>query len=827
MAIFGRFDYRAQSAVNIARQSAMRFHHRFIGSEHLLLGLLTVARNTVEGLPSHVNVNTVSDAVRQIMGEGTEAPSRFELSDHMKNIMQQSVLAATRNGQALVTCAQLWYALLAEKDCTAVRILTGMGCDVDELSGSVRQDQQQAGPTVQIRMERMGEGPAGEEQGRSDKSALERFGKDLTRAARDGQLDPVIGREREIERMIQILSRRTKNNPVLIGEPGVGKSAVAEGLAQLMAADNPPESLKGKRLMALDMAAIVAGSKYRGEFEERVHDVIEETKKAGNVILFVDEFQQLVGAGRAEGGMDAAGILKPALARGEIQVIGATTVDDYRKYIEKDAALCRRFQPVRVDEPDDSTTLEILRGLRHLYEEHHHLSITDEALETAVMMSRRYIHERFEPDKAIDLMDEAASRVRMRAMQPLDQSESEEKLKHIRDEKDEAIACQDYEHAASLRDAEEKLEHDMADERTRWEEKQKECCGRVTGEDIANVVALWTGIPASRLTEDEKKRLIRLEKELHARVIGQEEAVNAVSRAIRRARAGLKDPRRPMGSFLFLGPTGVGKTELTKALAQSLFGDDSAMIRLDMSEYMEKHTVSRMVGSPPGYVGYEEGGQLTEAVRRKPYSVVLFDEIEKAHPDVFNMLLQIMEDGRLTDNTGRVVSFANTVIVMTSNTGARVISSGAVGFGGNQGGMYSYEQMKARVLSELRTTFKPEFLNRVDETIVFHSLSRDEIRQIAALLTHEVEQRIGEQGVRLHCTDEVIDYMAQEGYDEAFGARPLRRAIQRRLEDELSEALLSGDIGIGDTIEARLDGDKIRFVPAPLRLAEKQEVTVG
>ncbi len=802
MAIFGRFDYRAQSAVNVARQTALRFRHHYIDSDHLLLGLLTVGRNTVPALPPHVNVKSVTDALLQILGEGKDPPSKIELSEHLKHIMEQAVISAARGGEPLVTCAHLWKALLAETESSAIKILTGMGCDPEQLSESVVFEQ---AATVQIQMQPANGKP--QEAKAKEEEAFLQFGQDLTKEAREGKLDPVVGREREIDRIIQILSRRTKNNPVLIGEPGVGKSAVAEGLAQLMVSDQAPSVLHDKRLISLDVSQIIAGSKFRGDLEERVHAVIDDAKKAGDVILFVDEMQQLVGAGRSDGPIDVSGMLKPALARGDIQMIGATTREDYRKYVEKDAALCRRFQPIIVEEPDDETTLAILKGIRHLYEEHHHLKITDDALEAAVRLSRRYIQDRFEPDKAIDLMDEAASRVRMRVPMPPDQSTQEEELRQIRDEKDEAIAFQDYEHAARLRDQETHIETAMSEERVAWEDKKREVAGQVTAEDIANVVALWTGIPTSRLTEQEADRLLHLEDELHRRVIGQNEAVSAVSRAVRRARAGLKHPRRPMGSFLFLGPTGVGKTELCKALAEALFGDENAMIRLDMSEYMEKHTAARMVGSPPGYVGYEDGGQLTEAVRRKPYSVVLFDEIEKAHPDVFNVLLQILEDGRLTDNMGHVTSFANTVIVMTSNAGTQAIRSGGIGFGGGEGRAYSYPQMREKVLSEVKHSFRPEFLNRIDETVVFHSLSRDDILKIATLLTREVENRMREQGVDLNCGDDVIAMLAEEGYDEAYGARPLRRAIQRKLEDTLSESMLKGEIHLGDHVQAHASAD--------------------
>ena len=804
MPIIGRFDDRAQRAINYAHQTAVRMRHTVIGTDHLLISLLTVARPNVPALPENVTVDAVTEAVRQIVGAGDRIPTHLELSTHMRAVMEHAVLRANRGGQALVTTAHLWSALLSEKDSTACRILIGLGVDLDQVARSVVETARRPIPVNN----------AQPDSSQEDGTAYLKYGRDLTEAARNGELDPVVGRDRETDRVIQILSRRTKNNPVLIGEPGVGKSAIAEGLAQRMASGEAPASLAGKRLISLDMSAMVAGSKYRGEFEERVRDVIEEAKKEKDLVLFIDEIQQIVGAGKAEGSMDAAGILKPALARGEIQVIGATTVEDYRKNIEKDAALSRRFQPVMVEEPDDADTLRILQGLRHLYEEHHHLTITDEALEAAVSLSRRYIQDRFEPDKAIDLMDEAASRVRMRTLpeQP-DYSVMETELASVREEKQAAINNQDYEQAATLRTAELQLEQRIQEEKDAFAARQAELRERVTGEDIAQVVAQWTGIPAAKLTEDESERLLRLESELHERIVGQEEAVSAVSRAIRRARAGLKDPKRPMGSFLFLGPTGVGKTELCKALAASLFGDENAIIRLDMSEYMEKHTASRMVGSPPGYVGYEEGGQLTEAVRRKPYSIVLFDEIEKAHPDVFNMLLQVLEDGRLTDNTGRVTSFANTVIVMTSNAGARMIKSGSLGFGAKTDVDFSYASMKDKVLTEVKNMFRPEFLNRIDETVVFHQQTQENVREIAAIMVADVEKRLKERGIALTCDETVIDRLAQEGFDPVYGARPLRRVIQRRLEDALSEEVLSGRIHAGDTVSATAEEEKILFLP--------------
>ena len=639
------------------------------------------------------------------------------------------------------------------------------------------------------------------------------------RRAQQGELDPVVGREKEIERIVQILSRRTKNNPVLIGEPGVGKTAVAEGLAQRMIAGAIPETLIGKRLISLDVGALVAGTKFRGEFEERLKNLMREISAAGDVILFIDELQNIIGAGKGEGAMDAANILKPALSRGELQCIGATTRDEYRKNIEKDAALSRRFQPVTVDEPTQDESFEILRGLRDKYEAHHRVRITDEALRAAVTLSARYITDRYLPDKAVDLMDEAASRVRIAAFTaPPDLKAQEERLACISREKQEAIDHQDYERAARLRDSEHAVRDEIADKRAEWEKSKLSGQSVVTEEDIAQVVSAWTGVPVQRMTEGESERLLHLENILHQRVIGQDEAISAVSRAIRRARAGLQDPRRPIGSFIFLGPTGVGKTELCRALGEAMFGDENALIRLDMSEYMEKHTVSRMVGAPPGYVGFDEGGQLTEAVRRKPYSVVLFDEIEKAHPDVFNMLLQILDDGRLTDSNGRVVNFSNCVIVMTSNAGAHAINDGRVmGFGGD-GSPADYVGMKNRVMEAVKQVFRPEFINRVDELVVFHALTQEEILQIADLMLRQMQKRLSGMGITLSYDAAVTRLLAEAGYDEKFGARPLRRAIQRQVEDALSEEIISGRLKLGDSVQATVEDGKLklhRLPPAP------------
>ena len=647
--------------------------------------------------------------------------------------------------------------------------------------------------------------------------ALAEFTRDLTEAARSGKLDPVIGREKEIARVIQILSRRTKNNPVLIGEPGVGKTAIAEGLAQRIAAADVPEELLDKRVLSLDLSGMVAGTKYRGEFEERIKNTINEVKKAGNVILFIDELHTIVGAGSAEGAVDAANILKPALSRGEIRVIGATTLNEYRKYIEKDAALERRFQPVTVGEPSPEATLEILKGLRDKYEAHHHLTITDGALEAAVRLSRRYINDRFLPDKAIDLMDEAASQVRMAAESASpDLKDLEEKIAALHREKEEAVTAQDFEKAAQLRDIEKDYQEQVEIERDKWRKQMSANRGSVTEDDIAKVVAGWTGIPVTRLTQDESQRLLQLEKVLHERVVGQDEAVTAVAKAIRRSRVGLKDPKRPIGSFLFLGPTGVGKTELCKTLAEAMFGDENAMIRIDMSEYMEKHTVSRLVGSPPGYVGHEEGGQLTEKVRRKPYSVVLFDEIEKAHPDVWNILLQILEDGIVTDSQGRRVDFKNTIIVMTSNVGAKNITAAdtPLGFDGSGEAAKRTEEerfarIKDAVMAELRQTFRPEFLNRIDEIIVFHQLTEENIRSIARRMLDTIGSRMAAQGITLQADDDAVAALAKDGFDPRYGARPLRRTLQTEVEDVVAEQMLDGKLQSGDTAHVRLKDDKV------------------
>ena len=816
MPIFGRFTQRAQQTLTLAQKIAADLQQPYVGTEHLLLALLKNNAGVPEAVSGRLSFDQGAEWVREQL-KNTNDPEEFqskggriELSPRAKKTLETSVLESHKLGQNYVSVEHIWLALLENNDGVAGGLLRNAGVDTSaareqilrqmrENSGEEEPERRVPGmpPFFQPRQGKPGPG--------QDKALLDKFSRDLTAAAEKNELDPVIGRENEIQRIIQILIRRTKNNPVLIGEPGVGKSAVAEGLAQRIVAGNVPEMLLGKRVLSLDMGSLVAGTKYRGEFEERLKNVMDALKKAKNVLLFIDEIHTIIGAGGAEGSLDAANILKPALSRGEIQCIGATTLDEYRKHIEKDAALERRFQPVTVGEPTAEEALSILYGLRDRYEAHHKVRITDEALAAAVKLSDRYIPDRYLPDKAIDLMDEAASRVRIQACTaPLDVREQEKRLEAVIIEKKEAVSHQDFEKAAALRDQERSLNREIEEKRAEWNRSQTTARDVVTEEDIAQVVAQWTGIPAQRMTEQEAQRLVRLEETLHERLIGQEEAVSAVARAIRRARAGLKDPRRPIGSFIFLGPTGVGKTELCKALGEAMFGDEDAVIRLDMSEYMEKHTVSRLVGSPPGYVGFEEGGQLTEAVRRKPYSVLLLDEVEKAHPDVFNILLQILEDGRLTDNTGRVVSFKNTIVVMTSNAGAHAIGSGrAMGFGADRRSeVRDYEAMKESVMKEVKDLFRPEFINRVDELIVFHALTKEEIRRITSLMLRQVAERLKEQEIQLTWEDAVTDKLAQDGYDPKFGARPLRRLIQRTVEDTLSEELLSGRVQLGK--EARL-----------------------
>lgn len=807
MAFFGRFTERAQRSLLYAQEEAKNMGHNYVGTEHLLLGLLREG----EGVASQVlrSLGMTPEKVRAqliaLVGNGNYNFSEgFGYTPRTKRIMELSFYEARNLGHNYVGTEHLLLALIREGEGVAARILKDSGIDLQKVREQIIEKINEEGNEV-----RQNGGSR-----RSNTPNLDQFGRDLTNLAHEGKLDPVIGREKEIERVIQILSRRTKNNPVLIGEPGVGKTAVVEGLAQRIVEGNIPELLKNKRVVTLDLSGMVAGAKYRGEFEERLKSVMSEIKQAGNVILFIDEMHTIVGAGAAEGAIDASNILKPALARGELQTIGATTLDEYRKYVEKDAALERRFQPVMVGEPSVEEAIQILFGLRDRYEAHHKVRITDEAIRAAVTLSDRYISDRYLPDKAIDLIDEAASKVRLQAFTtPPDLKKLEEELEDVRKEKEEAVMNQNYEKAAEMRDKEQRIKDQIEQEKEKWKNKNAADAEIVGEEEVAQIVSSWTGIPVKKLTEEESERLLKMEDILHQRVIGQSEAIGAVSRAIRRARAGLKDPKRPIGSFMFLGPTGVGKTELSKALAEVLFGDEDAMIRIDMSEYMERHTVSRLVGSPPGYVGYEEGGQLTEQVRRKPYSVILLDEIEKAHPDVFNILLQILEDGRLTDAKGRTVDFRNTVVIMTSNVGAHTIrKQKTLGFTATDLGVNSeYEKMKENIMEELKKTFRPEFINRLDEIIVFHALEDKDLRKIVDLMLNNVIKRLEEKEIYVEVTDSAKEHMTKEGFDPIYGARPLRRVIQRALEDNLSEAIIAGKVKVGDKVLVDVEDGKLVF----------------
>jgi len=803
---FTKFTEKANEAMNLAIQYAESLGHTFIGSEHLLLGLLRqsdgVAHAVLVG--RKVSERKLEDAIKANYMSGMPtvlSPSDF--TPRTKHVLEEAMSIA-RSGGSIVGTEHLLLALLQETGSAAVTLLGMQNIGAQELAGDIHKALKGGGkPDDPAKLE-----------GTTATPTLDQFGRDLTKMAQEQQIDPVIGRDTEIARVMQILCRRTKNNPVLIGEPGVGKTAVAEGLALRIASGEVPELLRGKRVFSLDLTGMVAGTKYRGDFEERIKTAIDEVHKAKNVILFIDELHTIIGAGAAEGATDAANILKPSLARGEMQVIGATTLDEYRKHIEKDAALARRFQPVMVDEPTEAETLEILRGLRDKYEAHHKIRITEEAIQASVALSARYIGDRFLPDKAIDLVDEAASRVRLRAYTaPAHVKEIEDRLREIEEEKNAAVQSEDFAHAAELRDEQRRLEQVLEERKSAWQEQSGHQNGEVTPEEIASIVSQWTGIPATQLTQEESQRLLRMEEELHGRIVGQDEAVAAVAKAIRRGRAGLKDPKRPTGSFLFLGPTGVGKTELSKALAASIFGNENAMVRMDMSEYMEKHTVSRLVGSPPGYVGYDEGGQLTEQVRRKPYSVVLFDEIEKAHPEVFHILLQILEDGRLTDAQGRVVDFKNCVVIMTSNLGAKLITKqmGGLGFAPAEAREGVLDQAKIRdaVMGELKKALRPEFLNRVDDIIVFHQLDLEQIKEIARRMLAQVSKRLEEQDIRVTFDESAAESMAGAGFDPVYGARPLRRSIQTQVEDLLSEKLLEGALRPGEEYVCRADGDKL------------------
>ncbi|KAB7704581.1 AAA domain-containing protein [Bacillus aerolatus] len=799
--MFGRFTERAQKVLALAQEEALRLGHSNIGTEHILLGLVRegegIAAKALYGLG--LSSEKIQEEVENLIGRGEGNSQTVHYTPRAKKVTELSMDEARKLGHSYVGTEHILLGLIREGEGVAARVLSNLGVSLNKARQQV----------LQLLGNNESNGHQGGSTSNANTPTLDGLARDLTVIARDGSLDPVIGRGKEIQRVIEVLSRRTKNNPVLIGEPGVGKTAIAEGLAQQIINNEVPETLRNKRVMTLDMGTVVAGTKYRGEFEDRLKKVMDEIRQAGNIILFIDELHTLIGAGGAEGAIDASNILKPSLARGELQCIGATTLDEYRKYIEKDAALERRFQPIQVDEPTLDESIQILKGLRDRYEAHHRVSITDEAIDAAVKMSDRYISDRFLPDKAIDLIDEAGSKVRLRSFTtPPNLKELEVKLDGIRNEKDAAVQSQEFEKAASLRDAEQKLREELEKTKNNWKEQQGKENSEVTVEDIAKVVSSWTGVPVSKLAQTETDRLLKLEEILHSRLIGQEEAVKAVSKAVRRARAGLKDPKRPIGSFIFLGPTGVGKTELAKALAESMFGDEDAMIRIDMSEYMEKHSTSRLVGSPPGYVGYEEGGQLTEKIRRKPYSVILLDEIEKAHPDVFNILLQVLEDGRLTDSKGRTVDFRNTVLIMTSNVGADSLRRNKfVGFN-IQDGEQDFKDMKGKVLEELKRAFRPEFINRIDEIIVFHALEKKHLKEIVTLMSDQLSSRLKEQDIIVELSDRAKEKITEEGYDPEYGARPLRRALQKQVEDRLSEELLKGKVLTGQHILVDVEDDE-------------------
>ena len=818
---FDKFTDKARKVLVLAQDEARSLHQPYVGTEHILLGLIQekegLAAQALERLD--IKYDAVVQAIRQVVtiDESADVSGHLSFTPRVKRVLENSLREAMQMGQSYISTEHLLLGIVREGEGTALDVLGRLGVKGDDIRGALN-DLVGQSPVYAGRS-------AFDAMGASPDSMLKEFGTDLTKKASDGKLDPVIGRAGEIERVMQVLSRRQKNNPLLIGEPGVGKTAVVEGLAQLIVANQVPDLLRNKRLFTLDVSALVAGSKYRGEFEDRLKKCIKEVQDAGDIILFIDEMHTLIGAGSAEGSIDAAAILKPPLSRGEIQVIGATTIDEYRKHLEKDSALERRFQPITVGEPNEEQAIRILGGLRDRYEAHHQVHFTDEALQAAVEMSDRYIQDRFLPDKAIDVIDEAGARMRIRNMTlPKELRDLDDKLREVRSKKDKAIGAQDFETAAELRDKESKLKTEREQAEKKWEEDTSKQVSQVTVKDIADVVSMTTGVPVSNLTEAETEKLLRMESVLHERVIGQDEAVTALSKAIRRSRAGLKDPKRPAGSFIFLGPSGVGKTELSKALAEFLFNSEDALLSFDMSEYMEKHSVSRLVGSPPGYVGFDEGGQLTKAVRQKPYSVVLFDEIEKAHPDVFNILLQILEEGRLTDAQGRTVDFRNTVIIMTSNVGAREIAQTTpLGFSGNDHAGLSDKEIKSRVMAEMKKLFRPEFLNRIDEIIVFKSLTDEQIAQIVELMVADLRERMIAQNMSINLTPAATKLIAKEGTDTTFGARPLRRAIQRLLEDPLSEQILEGKWQSGSIVDVDVDesGENLEFkqgsgvVPAP------------
>ncbi len=817
---FEKFSESARRVLSLAQEEAQRFNHNYIGTEHILLGLVRENDGVAAKVLSNLNVELtkVRSAVEFIIGRGERsAPGEIGLTPRAKKVIELAVDEARRLNHNYIGTEHLLIGLMREGEGVASGVLESLGVNLDKIRGE----------TSRILSQKSQQAQSGSGARSSTKTpTLDQLGIDLTTAARNSKLDPTVGREQEIQRVTQILSRRTKNNPVLIGEPGVGKTAIVEALAQRIADNDVPGTLQGKRLVTLDMGALVAGTKYRGEFEERLKKVVEEIRGSGNCILFVDEIHTMVGAGAAEGAVDAANILKPSLARGELQTIGATTLDDYRKYVERDPALERRFQPVKVEEPTVDETIDILRGIKGRYEEHHELEINEDALRAAASLASRFIADRFLPDKAIDLIDEAASRVRINhSTAPISVKEAMKMLESVRREKDEAISSRQYEYAAELRDRETNLAEKLSLLEKDWEEEKGNESPVVTEEQVAEVVSMWTGIPVTRLATSEMERLVNMEEVLHEKVIGQSEAISVISKAVRRARSGLKDPKRPTGVFVFLGPTGVGKTYIPQKLAEFMFGSEESVIRIDMSEFMERHAVARLVGAPPGYIGYDEGGQLTEAVRRKSYSVILLDEIEKAHPEVFNILLQIFDDGHLTDAKGRKVDFRNTIIVMTSNIGSDLIRQDrSIGFfarsGGAQGEKEAYERMKGNVLDEVKRFFRPEFLNRIDGTIVFHALSREHMHEIVDLMLSEVSSNLIEKGISLDMTDEAKAWLAEKGYDPQFGARPLRRLIQDSVEDKLSDAILNGDLNPGDTAEVGIaEGEIVVKSESPLKAA--------
>lgn len=830
---FDKFTDKARKVLVLAQEEARRLHQPYVGTEHVLLALLKeedgLAAQALERLGVYYEATVA--AIRRIVtiDESTDVSGHLSFTPRVKRVLENSLREAMQMGQSYISTEHLLLGIIRENEGTAIEVLERMGVSGDDLRAALNDLVGQSSVFA---------GQQFDPQASSSDSVLKEFSVDLTKKAADGKLDPVIGRAGEIERMMQILCRRQKNNPLLLGEPGVGKTAVVEGLAQLIVADQVPDILRNRRLVTLDVSALVAGSKYRGEFEERLKKCIKEVEQADDIILFIDELHTIIGAGAAEGSMDAAAILKPPLSRGEIQIIGATTLDEYRKHLEKDSALERRFQTLVVKEPNEEQAVRIMEGLRDKYEEHHHVHFSDEALQAAVSLSDRYIQDRFLPDKAIDVIDEAGARMRIRNMVLPDEiQELDDKLRALRAEKDAAIADQDFERAAEVRDREAKVREERKKAQVEWEDKTEKIVNEIGVEDIADVVSMTTGVPVSNLTEAETEKLLRMESVLHERVIGQEEAVTALSKAIRRSRSGLKDPKRPAGSFIFLGPSGVGKTELSKTLAEFLFNSQDALISFDMSEYMEKHTVSRLIGSPPGYVGYDEGGQLTTAVRQRPYSVVLFDEIEKAHPDVFNILLQILEEGRLTDAQGRMVDFRNTVIIMTSNVGAREITTTApLGFSSSGATGLNDDEIKTRVMSEVKRLFRPEFLNRIDEIIVFKSLTEDEIVEIVNLMVADLRDRLIEQNMTINMSDAANRLIAKEGTDLSFGARPLRRAIQRLLEDPISEQILEGKWTSGSVIDVDVEDEKLVFnqgtgsIPAPRKrdtIAQEAELILS